>query len=165
MPCFNPDAVPDLDDFLYEPFYQIMRQRLLADRMVQQRELDVDEAKVVAVVPEKNLAYRTVCSYRTVTSPLLVRRFPRLETVEVVMRVSLKDPEVQFSMASPADFPQIPGGGRGNCHRRRLDKVLVPLDRDTSSAVVSELHVAPDKGGRFGAPETAVGQGFYDVQA
>ena len=100
--AFNPDAVPDLDDFLYEPFYQIMRQRLLADRMVQQRELDVDEAKVVVVVPEENLAYRTVGSGRTVTSPPLACRFPHLETVEAVMRASLKEPGVQFSMATPS---------------------------------------------------------------
>ena len=100
--AFNLDAVPDLDDFLYEPFYQIMRQRLLADRMVQQRELDVDEAKVVVVVPEENLAYRTVGSGRTVTSPPLACRFPHLETVEAVMRASLKEPEAQFSMVSPS---------------------------------------------------------------
>ncbi len=91
-----------MDDFLYEPFYQIMRQRLLADRMVQQRELDVDEAKVVVVVPEENLAYRTVGSDRTVTSPPLACRFPYLETVEAVMRASLKEREVQFSMVTPS---------------------------------------------------------------
>ena len=34
-----------MDDFLYEPFYQIMRQRLLSDRMVRERELAVYEAK------------------------------------------------------------------------------------------------------------------------
>ena len=59
-----------------DPFYQIMRQRLLADRMVQQRESDVDEAKVVVVVPEDNRAYRTVGHSRTVTSPPLARRLP-----------------------------------------------------------------------------------------
>ena len=100
--CFNPDVVPDLDDFLYEPFYQIMRQRLLADRMVRQGELDVDEAKVVVVVPEDNLAYRTVRSDRTVTSPPLARRFPYLETVEAIIRASLKEPEAQFTMATPS---------------------------------------------------------------
>ena len=47
-----------MDDFLYEPFYQIMRQRLLADRMVHECELGIDEAKVVVVVPEENWAYR-----------------------------------------------------------------------------------------------------------
>lgn len=51
--AFNTEVVPELDEFLYEPFYQTMRQRLLADRMVQERELDVDEAKVVVVVLSK----------------------------------------------------------------------------------------------------------------
>ena len=41
-----------LDAWLYEPFYQIVRQRLLADRMVVRREHGVKEAKVVVVVPE-----------------------------------------------------------------------------------------------------------------
>ena len=99
---FNPEAAPELDDFLYEPFYQLMRQRLLADRMVQQRELDVDEAKVVVVVPEDNRAYRTVGFGRTMTSPPLARRFPHLETVEAVMGASLKDPGAQFGMVSPS---------------------------------------------------------------
>ena len=100
--AFNPDAVPELDDFLYEPFYQIMRQRLLADRMVWERELHVDEARVVVVVPEDNWAYRVVKSGRTVTSPLLARRFPGLDTVEEVMQASLRDPDVQFRMVTPS---------------------------------------------------------------
>ena len=100
--AFNPDAVPYLDVFLYEPFYQIMRQRLLADRMVQERELDVDEAKVVVVVPEDNRAYRTVGSDRTATSPPLARRFMHLETIDAVMRASLKDPDALFSMVAPS---------------------------------------------------------------
>ena len=101
---FNPATAPDLDDFLYEPFYQIMRQRLLADRMVQERELGVDEAKVVVVVPEQNWAYRAVSDGRTTTSPLLAQRLPRLETVEDVMRASLKEPDAQFDMVAPSSF-------------------------------------------------------------
>ena len=100
--AFNPDADPELDDFLYEPFYQIMRQRLLADRMVRERELDVDEARVVVVVPEDNWAYRAVKSDRAVTSPLLARRFPCLDTVEEVMRASLRNPDAQFRMVPPS---------------------------------------------------------------
>ena len=99
---FNHQTAPDLDDFLYEPFYQIMRQRLLADRMVRMGELDVDEAKVVVVVPEDNLAYRLISDGRTVTSPSLARRFPQLGTVEEVMRACLKDPDSQFRMVSPS---------------------------------------------------------------
>ena len=110
---FNLEIVPELDDFLYEPFYQLMRQRLLADRMVKERELDVDEAKVVVVVPKLNLAYRSVADCGKTTSPPLAARFPQLETVNDVMCAALKDPAVQFAMVAPAtlldavlrDFP------------------------------------------------------------
>ena len=98
---FNPATAPDLDDFFYEPFYQIMRQRLLADRMVQERELGIDEAKVVVVVPEENWAYKTISDGRTTTSHLLAQRFPQLETVEAVMRAALKNPDAQFDMVAP----------------------------------------------------------------
>ena len=49
-PSFNGKA--PFDAWLFEPFYQILRLRLLADRMVRNRELGVSEAKVVVVVPE-----------------------------------------------------------------------------------------------------------------
>ena len=101
---FNLDIVPDLEDFLYEPFYQILRQRLLADRMVDDGELGIDEAKVVVVVPEHNWAYRTVSDGRTTTAPPLAQRFRRLDTVEAVMRAVLKDPNAQFDMVAPSDL-------------------------------------------------------------
>ena len=99
---FDPAAAPELEDFFYEPFYQIMRQRLLADRMVRQRELDVDEAKVVVVVPEDNQAYRRVADRRAMTSPRLAQRFPGLETIHEVMRACLKKPDAQFDMVTPS---------------------------------------------------------------
>ena len=101
---FNPASAPDLDDFLYEPFYQIMRQRILADRMVQEHELGIDEAKVVVVVPEQNWAYRAVSDGRTTTSPLLAQRFPRLETVKAVMHAALKNSDAQFDMVAPSSL-------------------------------------------------------------
>lgn len=76
-----------MDELLYEPFYQIMRLRLLADRMVKRRELGVTEAKVVVVVPGQNRAYR-----ERITSEPLARRFPELRTVEEVMKSTLKRP-------------------------------------------------------------------------
>ena len=79
-----------------------MRQRLLADRMVYDRELGVDEAKVVVVVPECNWAYRTVSHYNKTTSPPLAERFPQLETVDEIMRAVLKDPDSQFAMVTPS---------------------------------------------------------------
>ena len=98
---FDPASASGLDGFLYEPFYQIMRQRLLADRMVHERELDVDEARVVVVVPEENWAYRTVADGGTTTSPVLARRFPDQGTVEEVMRACLKEPGAQFGLVAP----------------------------------------------------------------
>ena len=86
------------------PSIQIMRQRLLADRMVHEGELEIDEAKVVVVVPEQNWAYRTVSDGKTTTSPLLAKRFPQLKTVEDVMRTSLKVPDAQFDMVAPSSL-------------------------------------------------------------
>ena len=94
---FNPATAPKMDEFLYEPFYQIMRQRLLADRMVQKAELGVSEAKVVVVVPAENLAYREI-----ITSPGLKERFPETKTVADVMETVLKQPREQFAVVAPA---------------------------------------------------------------
>lgn len=76
-----------MDELLYEPFYQIMRLRLLADRMVRLRELCVTDAKVVVVVPRQNRVYR-----ETITSVPLARRFPELRTVEEVVQSTLRHP-------------------------------------------------------------------------
>ena len=84
-----------LDAWLYEPFYQIVRQRLLADRMVARREHGVEEVKVVVVVPEDNAAYR-----RQVTSPALAAAFPDADTVAGVARAALGDPDRDFAMVS-----------------------------------------------------------------
>ena len=98
---FDLSVVPDMEEFFYEPFYQIMRQRLLADRMVQQSELGIVEAKVVVFVPEQNWDYRSVASRGRTTSPPLERRFPSVETVESVMWAALKEPDAHFAMVDP----------------------------------------------------------------
>ena len=84
-----------MGELLYEPFYQIMRLRLLADRMVACKELGVSEAKVVVVVPECNSAYR-----ERITSPALARRFPTIRTVEEVVRETLTVPKKAFATVS-----------------------------------------------------------------
>ena len=76
-PSFN-RKVP-FDAWLFEPFYQILRLRLLADRMVRNREIGVSEAKVVVVVPEGNRAYR-----ERVTSPWLEKAFPKKAVSDIV---------------------------------------------------------------------------------
>ena len=88
-------SVP-MDELLYEPFYQIMRLRLLADRMVAEKELCVSDARVVVVVPKGNTPYR-----EKITSPALVQRFPDFTTVEEVVRATLKDPDRAFTTISP----------------------------------------------------------------
>ena len=47
-----------MDELLYDPFRQLMRLRLLADRMVANAEMGVTDAKVVVVVPEGNADFR-----------------------------------------------------------------------------------------------------------
>ena len=91
-PSFN-DKVP-FDEWLFEPFYQILRLRLLADRMVRNRELGVSEAKVVVVVPEENRAYR-----ERVTSPKLAMMFPN-RAVSGIVQESLVHPEREYASVS-----------------------------------------------------------------
>ena len=86
-----------MSELLYEPFYQLMRLRLLADRMAANRELDVTDAKVVVVVPEDNSGYR-----ERITSPRLAERFPQHKTVSDVMRATLKDPDATFASVCPS---------------------------------------------------------------
>ena len=90
------NGVAPMDELLYEPFYQLMRQRLLADRMVANSELGVTEAKVIVVVPEGNAAYRN-----RITSPPLKERFPNLKTVSDVFRATLRHPD-SYAMVCPS---------------------------------------------------------------
>ena len=97
-PSFN-RKVP-FDAWLFEPFYQILRLRLLADRMVRNQELGVSEAKVAVVVPEGNLAYR-----ERVTSPPLVKAFPS-RSVSGIVEETLVLPDrsyVSLSQSNLAD--------------------------------------------------------------
>ena len=99
-----------LDAWFYEPFYQIMRQRLLADRMVVSEELGVSDAKVVVVVPQGNAAYRG-----RITSPELAAAFPEAQTVADVVRQALVCPEKAFACVSPdwlADTVRLRCGDR-----------------------------------------------------
>lgn len=86
--------VPPLGDgfFANAKFrFEVMRLRLLADRMVDQKEFDIAEAKVV-VVPDGNTAYR-----EKITSPPLAKRFHKQKTVAGVVRATLKHPDDAFS--------------------------------------------------------------------
>jgi hypothetical protein len=87
-----------LDELLYEPCYQIMRLCLLSDKMVQDEEFGISEAKVVVVCPEDNDAYR-----ETITSPTLKTRLPNATRVEDVVKATLRDPS-DFAIMSPEDL-------------------------------------------------------------
>ena len=88
-PSFN-GKVP-FDAWLFEPFYQILRLRLLADRKVRNHELGVSEAKVMVVVPEGNRAYRD-----RVTSPWLARKFPS-GTVSDIVQETFVQPDRAYA--------------------------------------------------------------------
>ena len=91
------NGIAPIEELLYEPFYQLMLQRLLADRMVMDRELGVSEARVIAVVPEPNTAYRN-----RMTSPPLAQRFPNLKSVSDVFRATLKQPDEAYAIICPS---------------------------------------------------------------
>jgi hypothetical protein len=76
-----------LDEWFYEPFYQIMRLLLLGQKMVDEREQGVTEATVVVVCPQENTAYRD-----RITSPALEARFPRATSVIEAVEGSIRDP-------------------------------------------------------------------------
>ena len=91
-PSFNGKA--PFDAWLFEPFYQILRLRLLADRIVRNHELGVSDAKVVVVAPEENRAYR-----ERVTSPWFAATFPNL-TISDIVRETLVHPDGAYASVS-----------------------------------------------------------------
>ena len=105
-----------LDEYLFEPFYQLLRLRLLADEIRRSGfapGMPVRDARVVVVCPAANEDYRLA-----VASTPLARRFPALPTVERIMQATLHDPRdlvivdsemlVQALRASPV-APDIGG--------------------------------------------------------
>ncbi|MBP6832453.1 MAG: hypothetical protein KA978_16830 [Deltaproteobacteria bacterium] len=95
-------------DWLWEPFYQLMRLRLLADRMVATGVTEgqrVDEARVVVVCPKANEGYRLAVQ----KTPLAARRPPGA-TVEDIVRTALKDPTSLTVVAQDDLVAQLRGG-------------------------------------------------------
>ena len=103
-PSFN-RKVP-FDAWLFEPFYQILRLRLLADRMVRDQELGVVEAKVVVVVPEGNRAYR-----ERVTSPWLAREFPKGTVSDIVQETLVHSDRAYVTLSQSVLADSV----RANC--------------------------------------------------
>lgn len=54
--------VPDYLDLFYEPFYQMMRQQLLAHEMEKHQELGADAVTVVHICPRRNTDFQRVTS-------------------------------------------------------------------------------------------------------
>ena len=83
-----------MNELMYGDFYQLMRNRLLADRMVANRELGVSDAKVVLVIPDGNVAFQK--------PTYLTNRFPDLgATVSDVFCATLEEPKKAFTTVSP----------------------------------------------------------------
>lgn len=79
-------SVP-IDELLYEPYYQLMRLGLLGAKMCRERELGVEEARVVIVAPCENIVYRG-----RVTSPELEKRFGDQAAIERIGPLLFKNP-------------------------------------------------------------------------
>lgn len=95
---FRPDVT--LDALLFDPLYQLMRLRLLADRMTERRELGIDEARVLLVRPVENLLLRT-----RVPKPMAHLG----ETIEEVFSRSVVDPS-GFRAVSQAELLETSTG-------------------------------------------------------
>ena len=109
------NGLAPLDEFLFEPFYQIMRLLLLARKLRQEgvtRTLQVDDVRVLVICPEANLEYR-----RVVKSTPLAKRFLALEALEEVIHATLK---------APRDFAMV--GQEGLVEALRRDPCAGDLD-------------------------------------
>lgn len=60
----NRELLPDFDALFYEPFYQLMRQQLLAHEMERRQELDASTVSVLHIAPDHNIDFRRVTSPR-----------------------------------------------------------------------------------------------------
>lgn len=86
------------ESLLFDPFYQLMRLCLLADRMRVRRELGADDAVVVLVRPRENEALR-----RRITSPALARHAGERPAIERAFRALLREPAM-FRWISPGEL-------------------------------------------------------------
>ena len=65
-----------LEDWFYDPLYELMRLRLLGDRMIQTKEFGIDEVKLVVVCPSENTGY-----LQTITSTGMRRSLPQCKAL------------------------------------------------------------------------------------
>jgi hypothetical protein len=89
------------EELLFEPFYQLMRMILLADRMLVEgvtEMLRIDDVRVIVVCPTANVDYR-----RVVPTTPLGRCWPGENTVRDAIRAGLKDPR-RFDVVAQDDL-------------------------------------------------------------
>lgn len=86
-----------LDDWFYDPLYQIMRFLLLSRKMIREKEFDVTEARVVVACPKGNTAYRN-----TITSRKMREAFPGSD-LHTVVREQLAEPDL-FKLVAVEDL-------------------------------------------------------------
>jgi hypothetical protein len=119
-----------LENFFYKPFYQLLRQQMLAFQMQRAKENGTDRVRVLHIAPAADLALRKV------TSPTL-RRFG--DDAFVVFRSLLVHPEDFVSRSSEVLFgPLISDFKRANGSSRRT-----PCDCQCPLALCCSSH--PDK--------------------
>lgn len=58
----NKDLLPSFDSLFYEPFYQLMRQQMLAREMEKAHELGADVVSVLHIAPEQNTDFHKITS-------------------------------------------------------------------------------------------------------
>lgn len=75
-----------IEEWLFEPLYQILRLLLLGHKMVEEQELGVTEASVVVICPSHNTAY-----LNRITSPGFRNRFTAASTIEQAVHSALLD--------------------------------------------------------------------------
>ncbi len=91
-----------LEALLYEPFYQLFREQLLAREMEAHRDKGADKVSVLHVAPAQHAAFS-----ETVTSPFLRRHFPG-EPVTAIWTKLVRTPGRFLSTTTEDLFRQFP---------------------------------------------------------
>jgi hypothetical protein len=121
------------DALFYEPFYQLMRQQLLANEMEKERELDADRVSVLHIEPAQNTEFQKVTSPELVGFGSMVTdvwqrlvreqdRFTRISTEDLFgMLVASSAPEMQAWVDYiGARYPWVQAGSQASTQESQL---------------------------------------------
>lgn len=104
----SPFVDSELDDWFFDPLYQIMRLILLSEKMIRENEFDISNARVIVSCPRDNLEFR-----KRVTSPKMCQNLPE-DDLETAVKRRLKNPDI-FSIVAVEDlFDAITRSGRNS---------------------------------------------------